>query len=154
MPWKDGAHDLAAIFRWREDDLRRQFALPDTDGDGVTLQQQKLREEIAKLKEDIKTKQRENREADGELLPADEVERELAGWCAHLRREIEQLPTLCSHLAPSELKPAIHRMAESHIITVLTSAYNERPIGKAIDDVILEVAEKIKSERDDKCESK
>jgi len=154
-PFSPGHHDLKELFAWRVADLRRQFGEPSTDNEADgSLYKRKLEAEVAKLREQVRTLQRENRQADGELLPRDEVERAVAGWAAHLRREIEQLPTLCSHLAPSELKPSIHRMAESHIITVLTSAYNERPVGKAIEDVILEVAEKIRAERGGQCESK
>jgi len=85
---RDGVdvHDVDAV-RAHMAKLRPPPGRPSGDSDD--LREQKLQAEIAKLNEEVRAKELDNRVREGELVPRDAVERWLLSFVSATRQEIE-----------------------------------------------------------------
>ena len=99
MPYGRKSYDLAAIARWVLD-RARQPAVGETADRKRSL-------EVAKLEEEVRSRQRENELEEGRLISRQAIENELAAFLVEIRKQFEQVPRLLKPMLPREHETAI-----------------------------------------------
>jgi len=109
----------------------------------------KLQQEVEVLKEKHRESKRRNDEEEGELIPADETEREIIAWAVKLRNELLQLPVTLSNLVPAELKAQTKTIVTDELRRILKQTV-ESPVttkGGAVDEMILNEAKRVRTKQ-------
>lgn len=150
MPGEPKHYDLSAIAQWREQDLKRQHnrGASDDDAEADKLITRRIR--AAELKEaeaGAWLKQMRAEQAAGKLLPSDEVSRGVIDWAVRIRTPLLALADRITNHVPGDLKPITKRLVGDTVRLTLKEAHDQGPLGKPIEELILEQAEKILEQR-------
>ena len=152
-----GPFNLSQIVQAKLNRLARNEATGRTGAARENYDQlavEKLQQEVAKLKEDVRSKQRENEAGEGTLVRLQEVELAWVNWAMTVRSHLSNLPTTCSNLAPAEKKAFMKDLVAGAVYGVLERAEKSNLWGESLEDLIIQLAEEIKQRRDKPPEKK
>lgn len=105
-PGRPGCYDLDEIEAWRSANIaepRGGRERQASSGEG-TLQEQKLRSEIAKLDEEVLLKQLKRKLFEGELMRRDDVLQQLSELVLYIKSQIEAIPDQMEMEFPAETR--------------------------------------------------
>jgi hypothetical protein len=109
---------------------------------------------LENVKEDTRGKKIANDAQQKQVLPRAEVERELVNWSIRFRTPLLALADTLALRAPGSQKAEVKAWARSEIVAALTGVRDMNVTGTRLADLIIEEAERIKSERDAKQKAK
>jgi phage terminase Nu1 subunit (DNA packaging protein) len=124
MPKKTAkGFSVAAIEKWRAERLasaaNRQRGAPKSK-ETTDLQEQKLKAEISKIRQDAIGKKLKNDVACRKLVDADDVSQWIATNFLRIKQRLESLPDEMQVLFPSEYRPEAHDAMERYVFELLT----------------------------------
>lgn len=116
---RDGVdvHDVNAV-RAHMAKLRPPPGRPSAESDD--LREQKLQAEIAKLNEEVRAKELDNRVREGELVPRDAVERWLMSFATELRQTIQSWPAIVVSEVPGDVRLVVDDVLTEQVRLLLT----------------------------------
>ena len=145
-------YDLGEIFQRKlEHDAQNLLRVgsPSADAESELLVA-KLQQQVAKLTEEAKRLRRHNKSADGDLLPRDEVESYLTQWAVRFRTPLMRLGDQISGRVPGSQKAAVKSEVEDVVVAALQMVVDMRPATKAVEQMILEEADRIRAKQNGK----
>jgi len=86
---------------------------------GTDLRDQKLQVEIAKLHQEVRAKEIDNRVRNGELVSRDAVERWLSSFATEIRQSLESLPALIVSEVPGDVRLEVNDVASEQVRLLL-----------------------------------
>ena len=116
---RDGVdvHDVNAV-RAHMAKLRPPPGRPSAESDD--LREQKLQAEIAKLNEEVRAKELDNRVREGELVPRDAVERWLMSFATEFRQTIQSWPAIVVSEVPGDVRLVVDDVLTEQVRLLLT----------------------------------
>lgn len=112
MPGQKGAYNVAKAKAWVAENIKKK-------GTKGPLSEQKLKQEIAKLKEEVRAKSLKNDLAEQQLLSAEEVNQKVSELCLRIKHRLEQIPDEMEMSFPVETRADNKRELENKIENIL-----------------------------------
>lgn len=133
MPGKPGRWDIREIVKARHDRVQQRVGPNDTLEYREVSKRERVAEmltaehmeRITRLKAD---------QAEGKLLPAEDVQRQIVEWCVRIRTPLSALADRVANIVPGEMKGTIKKLVNSQVQLVLKEAFDTGPLGHEVDD--------------------